>query len=495
MTIKAAVFTGPTNLVAMGHPFVRPGHTDTPGVPLAIDIHTRELICMDPWLLKNAGVISSAFGLILGPKGHGKSSTMKIIDLRLMMIAAGYQMMRVAINDYKPEGKASEYQKLTEACRSIAFAIAHSSINPFEAQLFMSAANNVYELGILGIAKMFCEFAKESRLTGDEGTALRVALHAMLKYDPANWTPHTLYKLLRSITDDQIMAYNLDLDKKLQGQLEARLERVTDKNQKLLVTTEIRDIVGAQDNGSNASVRRAGIYVSTLLARVLFDSYGSMFGGAQSYYKMITQRAVTKDWRGVEPEAETLMRLFDTHVKISAIENNRLDLIPHIELDDEKHKSMGNLQYARSHSYESEIARGIHTCNLSATHRLGSIRQGAVGSELYNLGNTIISNLGFVIIGQQNDQPEILDEIQSRYSLSNSDTRQLTTLPDYVFGFKVGEQEPLRYGRVFATPKELEILGSNAATDRMIDRPDILNPEEIERFARENGVTYLGEVA
>jgi hypothetical protein len=291
----------------------------------------------------------------------------------------------------------------------------------------------------------------------------------------------------------QIDSYFNNLDSKLQSQLSQRLNHMSDKTQRHFVESQIHQLVSAKDNHKYEDIQAAADSVSTMLGDVLTGSYANMFGDKHSMYGMLTQRAVTKDWRGVEPEAEKLMRILDTRIKIAAIENNRIDLLPHIEIDDEKHKSMDNLVYAKSHSFFSEIARGTHTCNLSATHRFDSVRRGGVGSELYGLGETIINNLGFVLIGRQNDDPKILNELQNRYNLSNANTRQLTDLPNYTFGLKIGETERLRFVRVFATPNELEVMKTNASTDRMIGRPDVFNAEQIELFAKENGVVYLGD--
>lgn len=493
MGINASVFSGPTDLLAMGHPFCSVAYNEEEGIPFGIDVNSGAVVYFDPWKLKNAGIINSAFGMLLGPKGHGKSATMKIIALRLMLIAAGYQTTRIAVNDYKPEGSESEYGEVSRVTGSKVFRIAEMSVNPFDADLYMSRSSNAYELGILGTSEAICEFAKGSDLKGHENTAHRIGIHAMLQNDQSLWSPPTLFKALRSITDKQIEAYFNDLDNKLQHQLMARLDGIDDATQKKAVESQIRELVHAKDNHKFEDIKAAADNVSTMLGDVLTGSYASMFGNRHSLYAMSTQRAVTKDWRGVEPEAETLMRIIDTRIKIAAIENNRIDLLPHIEIDDEKHKSMDNLVYAKSHSFFSEIARGTHTCNLSATHRFDSVRRGGVGSELYDLGETIINNLGFVMIGRQNDDPRILKELQTRYELSNDRTRLLTDLPNYTFAMKIGETEKIRIVRVFATPNELAIMKTNASTDRMIDRPDVFNVEQIERFAKENGVVYIGE--
>ena len=492
MGINSSVFSTPTNVMAMGHPFITPPYNTILGIPLGIDIRSRRLVYFDPWMLKNAGIINSAFGMILGPKNHGKSATLKIIAIRLMMLAAGYDMMRTAINDYKPEGKSSEYAQFSQVCGSTVFRIATMSVNPFEANLYKQRGNESYELGLLGTAETLCEFAKRSDLTGNENTALRVAVFVMLQQDELLWTPQVLFKLLRSISNSQIEDYFRTIDSKLKVGLEKRLDGIKSLENRELIEAKLTGIVSARDNHELADISAAADQVSTYLGDILTGSYGHMFGDSHSLYDMLTQRAITKDWRGVEPEAETLMRIIDTRIKVSAIENNRIDLLPHIELDDEKHKSMDNMVYARSHSYFSEIARGTHTCNLSATHRFDSIRKGGVGSELYGLGNTIINNLGFVLIGQQPDDPKILDEIQARYELSHEDTRALSALPRYTFGMKLGEAEPLRFIRVFATRMELAMLGTNSSTDRMIDRPDVLSEQHLARFGKQNALALIG---
>lgn len=489
---KASVFSTPTNVMALGHPFVSPAHNDTPGVPVGIDPLSHELVVFDPWKLMEAKVLNSIFGIFLGLIRHGKSSAMKILAIRLMMIAAGFDMMRILINDYKPEDAGSEYQAMTKLTRSKLFAVANSGINPFEANLYFTKDKGVYELGMLGMAEMLAEFANGEKLIGNNGTALRVAMHAMLRTSPSNWLLSSLHKHLLSITAPKVRAYRNNLDTKLKTQLEERLTHITDPIMRIAAEQDIRNLVAAASNDNIQEIQAAGVYVASLLERMLFGAYGGMFG-TNSLYSMLTQRAVTLDWRGAQGEAETVGRLLLTHVKMSAIEQNLLALIPHIELDDEKHKSMDNLLYAQTNAFAGEISRGIHTCNLSATHRLASIRKGGVGSPLYAAGQTIIRNQGFAWIGRQEDDNETLDELQQQYMLSNWQTRQLTTMPDYTFLLKLGQAEPARFVRIFATPLEMEhILKTGAATERMTTRPDIYNDHDLERFAAQNGVVYLG---
>lgn len=490
MGIRSTVFAGPTQLMAMGHPFVGTTPPAAMGVPFAIDVRTRELVYFDAWLLKNLGVIHSAFGLVIAPKGYGKSSTLKILAIRMMMIAAGYDMLRMSINDHKPEGSSSEYAKLGEVTRSTPYRINDMSVNVFDPRLFRRPDGSFNELGLLGIAQMICEYVLGDRLIGNFGVALRVCMYKMLQYDEAAWSPHLLMKLLLSMAQEDVDSYYRNLDGKIVAQLTQRGN--TTAATKAMMQDQLTDVAGRTNNVPLADIQSAGFFVSTLLDTVLNGQYGHMFGNQHSLYDILTQRAVIKDWRDVPPEAETLLRSIETAIKTSAIESNRLDLLAHVELDDEKHKSMENPVYARSHSFFSEIARGTHVCNLSATHQLNSIRKGGNGSELHRLGETVIDNLGFVLIGQQPNKKEVLGELQDRYRLSTPDTRQLATLPKFTFGMKLGDQQKMRFIRVFATPSEMKILPTDSATDRMVDRPMVLSQENLAAFAAENGIKYLG---
>ena len=160
MAINASVLSGSTNLMAMGHPFAGPTGPRNKktgeligGVPIMIDVRTHDVIVIDPWLLKDGGVIHSAFGLILGPKGHGKSSLMKILANRLSVLTAGYDMMRMTINDYKPEESASEYELFTRHMRSKVFKIAEMRVNPFESKLF-TVGEEVNVLAVVRVAEV-----------------------------------------------------------------------------------------------------------------------------------------------------------------------------------------------------------------------------------------------------------------------------------------------------------------------------------------------------
>ena len=505
MTIKSPVLTTTTSLTSMAHPFI--GSASTPfsrGVAWGINTRTQEVEYFNPWAMKQAGVLDSMFGLFLGFIKHGKSMAMKVLAIRLMMLAAGFQTMRTVINDYKPESKegddsnGSEYGEFSRITGSVVHRIAEMQINPLEERMFASRGEKAYELGIISMAKAIVEYGKGSKLLGHEDTSLRVAIYTMLRHNPALWGLGLLAKLLRSISTDQITSYYKDLDGKLKSQLEQRVTTLHELGSKgdtnhieraslhQGVLDEITLLVNAKDNTDLREIQSAGDRVASYLESILHGSFGRMLGDKHSMYEMATQRVTTKDWRGVGSADETLMRIIDTSFMTSAIENHQLDLLPHLKIDDEQHKPMENLTYATGQAFFGEIARGLHMCSLSASHRLDSLRKGGVGSDLYGKSNTVINNMGFVVVGRQINDAVQLKELQDRYGFTNTERDNLPRLPKRVFAVKYAEAEPIRYIQVVATPMELAMGKTEGAVERIMDRPDVNNADDLVRFAHEN---------
>ncbi len=512
MSIKTSVYSAPTNVMALGHPFVGPAYADSDGVPIGIDVNTRQVVCVDFWQLRQMHIINTKFGIVFGDVGFGKSTLLKIIAIRLMIMSAGYSQMRTLINDYKPEADESEYGRFSDVVQSTVFKMAEMSFNPFEARLFSTQSGLTYELAMLDMARVFAEFSKNEALEGYQLTALRIALSVMLSYSDTLWEPELLFKIVGSLTIDQIDAYYKNFDKKLKRQMQVRLQNLIKTK---LDTTESWDEEGkkptvaqaqisedlklqeamslstAPDNYFVADIQRAGAEVQTMGYNLLRGPVGTMIGDKHSLYDLYTQRATTKDWRGLLPEVQRFARIIDNNFRINMIESNRADLLPHLELDDEKHKSMDDLTYARVNAFTSEIARGTHMVSLSASHRPDSIRKGAVGSELWKLGETIINNQGFAFLGHQQNRANILDELGDRYRLGDFQ-KDLPHLPAYQFIATFGPTEPPRRIRVFVTDLEYQMIQTDSATDVIMNRPDIMSSEALRQYALQNGVAYIG---
>jgi len=334
------------------------------------------------------------------------------------------------------------------------------------------------------------------------------------------WEPALLFKIVGSLTERRIAHYHEHLDHKLMKQMEARLANLIKVNNDNLAASEkeswvrseaeksieadlrstrvmslsdsqIIDLTTAKDNYYVRDIQAAGAEVQRMGYDLLEGPVGTMIGRDNSLYDLYAQRATTKDWRGLLPQVQQFARIIDNNFRISMIEGNRSDLLPHFELDDEKHKSMDSLLYARTNAFTSEIARGTHMVSLSASHRPSSIRKGGTGSELWNLGQTIINNQGFAFLGHQQNLPEILNELGDRYRLGDFQ-KDLPFLPRYTFIASFGPSELPRKIRVFVTPLELEMIQTDSATDVILDRPDIMSADDLRRYALNNGIAYIG---
>ena len=516
MSIKASVFSAPTNVMALGHPFAGPAYADSDGVPIGIDVNTREVVCVDFWMLRMMHIINTKFGIVFGDVGFGKSTLLKILAFRSMVLSAGYSWMRTLINDYKPEADESEYGRFSDAVGSTVFKMAEMQFNPFEARLFNMNNGMTHELAMLDMARVFAEFSSGEALQGFEATALQVALSVMLDTPETLWEPALLFKIAGSLTDNQVDTFYKGFDQKLKSKMEARLQNLvkirvdnaaprdteghrnrvdTLTERQLFEDLELQgalSLATAEDNYAVEDIKNAGVRVQTMGYNLLKGPVGTMIGTKHSLYDLYTQRAVTKDWRGLLPEVQRFARIIDNNFRINMIESNKADLLPHIELDDEKHKSMDDLTYARVNAFTSEIARGTHMVSLSASHRPDSIRKGAVGSELWKLGETIINNQGFAFLGHQQNRASILDELADRYRLGDF-RNDLAHLPPYQFIASFGPMEPPRRIRVFVTPVEFEMIQTDSATEGILRRPDIMNADDLRRYAEENGVAFIGE--
>jgi hypothetical protein len=512
MSIKASVYSGPTNVMALGHPFGGPAYADSDGIPIGIDVNTRELVCVDFWQLRKMHIINTKFGIVFGDVGFGKSTLLKILAIRTMILSAGFSQMRTLINDYKPEADESEYGRFSNVVKSTIFKMAEMKFNPFEARLFNSQNGRAYELGLLDMARVIAEFSKKGDLQGYQFTALRIALSVMLNMPEALWDPPLLFKIVGSLTTEQVNDYHKNLDERLKTQMQERLSNLVktkldnveswdeegrkETTSEAMVAEDLKltqamSLASAADNYYVGQIQSAGSEVQTMGYDLLEGPVGAMIGHQNSLYDLYSQRATTKDWRGLLPEVQRFARIIDNNFRIAMIEGNRSDLLPFIELDDEKHKSMDDITYARVNAFTSEIARGTHMVSLSASHRPDSIRKGAVGSELWKLGETIINNQGFAFLGHQQNVPGILNELGDRYRLGDFQN-DLPYLPQYTFIATFGPTEPVRKIRVFVTPLELEMIQTDSATDIVVARPDVMNQDDLRRYALANGVAYIG---
>lgn len=482
--IRARAFGGPTQHLALVHPFYGAKSVLGAGVPIGIDMMTRQLVYFDPWYLKSIGAIHSAQGLFIADKGIGKSATMKILTVRLGMLSAGYQAMRMSVNDHKNEGEQMEYTPLIETIGAKVFTMANMRVNPLDHHLCPKLSN------LIDMASMLCGFSS-GQLDVIAKTALRVAVYRMYRMPKELWSLSLLHAIVRSMTLDDVDAYFRESSRILSEEQHERLKQLRlDALSNQYAEVESREFSIDQQDVIHAAAR-----VYHMLDDLVSGEDANLFGTSNGLYEMYTQRANGKNWSGLTARGETIMRTLDAKIKSYAIENRDYRLIAHLELDDERHRSIGNLANARASAYFSKVARAVPTCNISATHRLSDLRKGGFGSEAYNLGDSIINDMGFVMIGRQRNSKAIIDELHEKYRLTAVQRDYLPALPPYCFMFKLGEEFEPTFVRIFATPKELSIIQTDSANESMLSRPDVMSPDDLQQYAAANGVRFLGMAA
>jgi hypothetical protein len=478
---RAAAFLQPTANMMANHPFggpaeFLPGGQDITGIPMGKFVFRNAPWYFDPFLLKADGAIASYNGLVIGNKGMGKTTILKLIAYRLPLIGAGNGFMRCAINDHRPEGGRSEYARLGDALNSEVFDIANHSVNPFESELKLG------DLSTLEMALMLCEHVNKAPLIGSDFEALKVAVWMMLGRSSLLWSIETLMQMCLLMTSDDVKGQQENMDTRMKQRLEQRIEKFAEYNEASTFRKELEGIYREPGSVNIDEIMHSRFHIASLLGTLVEGKYGRMLGGGDSLYRMLSQPVVINDWRGVTRDAVGLMRAIYHRIQINAIEQELHHLYPNIELDDEDHQSMDELVYAKSKALKSKIARSARLLSLSGSHRLSDYRKGGAGSELERYGDSILKDMDFFLVGRQANNKEDLDELRDRLNLTSEQRTELTTLDKYIFGMKMGETEPWDY--VQATPNDDEepLIRSNRANDFMIDRPG-LDPSRLEEVA------------
>jgi hypothetical protein len=485
---RAASFRAPTAQMLAAHPFGGPAHSLSTGLVIGKYTYRHEPWFLDLYMEKANGILPALNGIALGKKNCGKTSLMKIIAHRYVLIGAGLGYMRVAVNDHRPEAGRSEYAALADALGGEVYDIASRNVNPFEASLELG------DLSVLEMANMLCEHVNKAPIIGAEFDALKVAVWMMLQLHPLLWSIETLLNRCLAMTIVDIQREQADMDSRMRERLEARIKKFAKNDfEGEGIRLELAGIYRDPSTQAVDEIMRARFKIASHLRSLLEGKYGKMLGGGDSLFNMLTQPIVVKDWRGVTGDAVGLMRAIDHRIQINAIERELFHLYPNIELDDEDHRSMEHLTYAKSKSLKSKINRSTRMINISGSHRLSDYRRGGAGSELAAYGQSIIDDMDFFFVGKQTPVKEHLDELQQRLNLNEQQRTDLPLIPEHVFGAKIGETEPYEYVQALPNKKEWEIIKSNKSNDDMVNRPG-LDPRQYAAVAAATGFQLKEEV-
>lgn len=499
--IRMKAFSGPTQHLTLRHPFATRRTIFQKGVPIGIDVFSGELICFDPAWLKDQGYIDSMMFAFFGVKGYGKSSTLKIIALRYAMMTAGFEELRVAVNDHKvlrqqrvghAMENGMEYDSLAELMGCVPFVMSRMRVNPFDARICKSYSQ------LLAMASLLASFSPTDQLNARTKRALRVATLRMYNMGTENWSPRVLLECVRTLCTQDVTEYHRVARELLAGEharRQRRLSAVVSDSDLATISRELDESpVQREITISDEVTLAAREDLFDLLDDVFSGPDAELFGDSHGMHEMYSQRASVRQWTGFASGGmgETIMRTMDAQLRTFAIENGQMELLAHLELDDERHRSIDNIVNARTSAYFSKIARSLPITNLSATQRLNDLRRGAVGSEHYNLGQSIIDDLGGVLIARQRGDKATLDEYQERYMLTNSQRDMLPRLPKYTMFFKASEEFPPSLMRVFATEAELPYLKTDQSNEQLLIRPGIGSLEAMKLYAEVNGVKLIG---
>lgn len=494
--MKGASFLATIGQTAHAHPFVDASPYQLPGFPIGINLRNRSLVCIDFWLLKQLGNIHSTFVQIFGPKDCGKSGLLKLFGVYGLMRVAYYDKMRVVIHDRKPEGEESEYSALSRRTNCKPFYMGDMQANPFERRLYLRQTDNddVYELGIIEMAKLLAEYNSNIPLSELEYDALRVAVFEMIyQYLEENWSPPVLAKICASPDPHMLERYEVALHNKLVAQAEERAAKAENNEVRDRMTAEIKELANRPRLLQFSELAAASMSLAIRLENLLEGELGRIIGSRHSLYELNTQQATVKIWQGMTEKAETLARIIDTRISLLASELNRADLLPHIVIDDERHRSMENLEYAKTLSYQSEIARANYTLNMGGSHWHSSLRKGGAGSELWNIGDLVIRNSGLRIYGRLANDPAMVREVMDMNHLTPTEATMLTVLPNYCFGAKLyGESGPMVFFRAIAPQILLrDIMQTNSAASLMSTPTEIGSYAWLWEYAKRNGLELI----
>ncbi len=416
--------------------------------------------------MKHNELINATVFLVTGERGSGKSTWAKTVVARLMTMQAGLlpnghpDKMRAWIHDNKREGAAGEYGRLAEFLDAQVVQLNRSrSVNIFDVSMGMS------EWDLLELAVNMCELVTGERLRGFQPLALQVGMSKMLRESRDLSSLEVLEAKVRSLAMSDVEAYFRASD----GEVLATFDTVFSARPELREQLQVS--LSQPHRVPEAEFMRDTALVAAYLKRVLSGDFGGIFGGIGSLRPVLTQPVLVFDWSGVNSNARTLLESYLWKLQTVALDNNDLELIPHIHLGDEEHEAIKNLMHARFRSAQLRKARAFHTVDISLTQFWTDILEvGDAGSELRGLAEGISRSVGaHILFRQPNDEKTRHNLLLLGISPQDIDFLTSDSLPVGCAGIKVPGRRLTMYSHMVA-PSELPIIPTNSATDRMLDR-------------------------
>jgi hypothetical protein len=484
----------PESAALMGNPFFAPPPLIGSGVPLGVDLRTRRLVMMDPWLLKQQRIIHSMVFWVLGQKDYGKSTLLKSLAARLLTLQVGHENgvpiePRARIHSRKPEDGEDEFQPLANFLGSQSLHLMQgTSVN------ILDPAMNMTELDIIETVAKICEqiSGTERFRSGLRRLALQVAVTRMTKA-PHMASLNILASCSRSLTLDDVNEFynrgNARDRETWAPELAERPELIAELG---LDYVRPREDAESQrrffEEFQQAAVQNAGD-----LGWITAGGFGEIFGGKGSLRDALSQPMVNVDWTGVNDEARALLESMLWKWQTTALNRNDLSLIPHLVLGDEEAEALASEMHAAFQAAYTAKARAYHTVDIRATQYLSQILEaGAEGSVIRGYARAIVQGVGCWFIGRQVPRDEILHDL-TQLGLSDFDAYQTTQLGIGQFAILVPGKRVI-FLQYILTPTELELVRTDAATRRATDRLPVLGQSQLHQIAQSQGIVTVGRM-
>jgi hypothetical protein len=454
------------------------------------------------------GVITSQVCKVVAPKNHGKTAFMKsVCGIRMLAVQAGNRngdprKARLIADDRKPEIKDTEDGQ-TETAEGEYSALGRfigarvvtldqlPSINIFHSDLGMKE-QHVHELAI-----KVDELVSGVRLPAFERFVLLIGINKMYaEYRPVA-SPGVLELCLNTLTLDDLNRYYKERDRQLLIQhagtlrhdprLKASLENLMEQH---VLGNGNRTARNIDDN--LPFLQTAGA-LSVLMANAQQGEFGGVIGNENSLYDILNARRAIWDWTGVSRKARTILEFVRMTAQELSLKHPELDIVPDIRLGDEE-RSAGDEPIHLWHRLEYvEKARAFRTFDVTSeqTDYGAAVTLGAEGSVERGIVDLINAGTSMRWFGKQPYDTTHLHEL-SKYGIAEHDLYQMTMMEQGCWAVQTGGSRKLQWIRHHLVPSELDLILSNTAAERQIDRipidqlgyrPRIMTPDTIRRMS------------
>lgn len=467
-------FIGSPEVSAAHQPFVGTAPLCDQGIFLGRNLRTHKVERFDPWEMKRRGLIDSTVCLVTGTKGSGKSTWGKSVVPRLMARQAGLrpdgspEQMRVWMHSRKPEAGVAEIVPLAGFLATEMTPLRRKrSINIFDTLMGMT------EWNLLEVAVNTCELADGHELRDFQPLALQVAMHKMLRESRSVSSLELLALILRGLDKGDVDDYFDAADNEILSSYAQQFGSQPELQRQLQLYTS------RPHNVPEAAFRQDAALVASSLMRVYSGDFGGIFGGTGSVRPLLSQPLLCLDWSDVNRMARSLLDAMLWKWQTIALNNNDLEVIPHINLGDEEHEAMADLMHVRFRAAYAKKARALHTFDVQLTQYETDIsRAGDADSTIRSLGEAIALSVGFRILFRQPDDPKIKQHL-SGLGISDRDVDFLCSdamgIPGpendqpRIAGVKLPGRPITFYAHELA-PSEFALMGTDSASARMMER-------------------------